>query len=190
MGTDQLVATLKANPISVACGALALALGVGIYFRSDRVPEGEALLDQRASLGERIAININNGDKLAEQYAAMTAARQQIEARLIHPDELAKNLQFFYKLEADTGTKLIDLRQNQLPTGKPGAKSRSAYFGVGFSVAVRGDYVRLLDFLRRLESSQRFCRVTAATIGVSGSTEKDRGNELTLNLSLELLGQP
>jgi hypothetical protein len=190
MTAEQLVSLLKANPISVACGALALTLGVGIYFRSDRVPESEALLDERASLGERIDVNINNGVQLADQYAAIVAARQQIEARLIHPDEIAKNLQYFYKVEAETGTKLLDLRQNQMQAGKPGAKSKSSYISVGYSMAVRGDYVRLLDFLRHLESGQRFCRVTSVTIGVIGSTEKDRANELTLNLGLELLGQP
>jgi len=190
MATEQLVAALKANPISVACGALALALAVGIYFRSDKVPDSETILDQRATLGERIDANLKNGVQLSEQFAAIAAARQQIEARLVHPDELAKNLQFFYKLEADTGTKLIDLRQNIIPQFKPGTKLKTFYLGVGFAVTVRGDYARLLDFLRRLESGQRFCRVMSATVAVSGVTEKDRANELTLNLGLELLGQP
>jgi hypothetical protein len=191
MAAEQFISSLKANPVSVACGALSLALALGIYFRNDMVPESETLLDQQASLGERINANILNGAELADQFASISASRQQIEARLIHPDELAKNLQFFYKLEADTGTKLIDLRQNQLPAGKPGAGgSKSPYIGVGYAVAVRGEYTRLLDFLRRLESGQRFCRIMTANITMSGSTEKDRGNELTLNLGLELLGQP
>jgi len=190
MDADQIVASLKANPISVACGAMALALAVGIFFRSDRVPGNEELLDQKASLGDRLDANLKNGVQLADQLAAITAARQQIEARLIHPDELAQNLQFFYKLEAETGTKLIDSRQVQLAAGKAGPKgSRTLYTSVGFAVVVRGEYVRLLDFLRRLESGQRFCRVTTATISISGSSDKDRGNELTLNLNLELLGQ-
>jgi len=190
MAAEQLVATLKANPISVACGALALALGVGIYFRGDKVPESEAILDQKATLGERIAANLKNGVQLDEQFAAIAAARQQIEARLVHPDELAKNLQFFYKLEADTGVKLIDLRQNIVQPLKPGTKLKTFYIGVSYAVAVRGDYSRLLDFLRQLECGQRFCRVMSATVAVSGVTEKDRANELTLNLGLELLGQP
>ncbi len=189
MDTEQIVTSLKANPIGVACGALALALAVGIYFRSDHVPDSEALLEQKATLGDRLDANLKNGVQLPEQLAAITAARQQVETRLIRPDELAKNLQFFYKLEADTGTKLIDSRQAQVTPGKP-AKTKTTYAGVGFAVAVRGDYVRLLDFLRRLESGQRFCRVLTATVGTSGSTDKERGNELTLNLSLELLGQP
>jgi hypothetical protein len=189
MAGEQILATLKANPISVACGALALALGVGIYFRSDRVPEAEALLDQKASLGERIGANINNGVGLAEQTAALAAARQQIDSRLIHPDELAKNLQFFYKLEAETGTKLIDLRQNaNQPRGA--TRGKPGYIGVGYALTVRGDYIRLLDFLRRLESRQRFCRIMTASVAVNGSSPSERANELTLNLALELLGQP
>jgi hypothetical protein len=191
MAAEPVIATLKANPISVVCGALALTLAVGIYLRSGRVPEGEALLEQKVTQGERIDANLKNGVQLADQFAAITTARKEIEARLIRPDELAKNLQFFYKLEADTGTKLVELRQNVIPTGKPGAKLKTAYMGVGYGVAVRGDYVRLLDFLRRLESGQRFCRVMTLTlVGTGGGAEGTRGNELTLNLSLELLGQP
>jgi hypothetical protein len=190
MGAEQIVASLKANPISVACGALALTLGVGIYLRSERVPESEAILEQKTTLGERIDANLKNGVQLAEQFAALSAARQQIEARLIHPDEIAKNLQFFYKLEAETGVKLIDLRQNVIPTGKAAAKGKTAYAGVGYAVTVRGDYARLLDFLRRLESNQRYCRIMSASVAVGGTTDKDRGGELTLSLNLELLGQP
>ena len=189
MDGEQIVATLKANPISVACGALALALGVGIYFRSDRVPNAEQLLEQKASQGERFAANLQNGVQLADQYAAISAARKEIETRLIHPDELAKNLQFFYKLEADTGTKLIDLRQNVV-SGRGPAKAKGGYMGVGYAVTVRGDYVHLLDFLRRLESRQRFCRIMTASVAVVGSSQSDRSAPLTLNLALELLGQP
>ncbi len=191
MAAEPVIATLKANPISVACGALALTLAVGIYLRSSRVPESEALLEQKVTQGERIDANLKNGVQLADQFAAISAARKEIESRLIHPDELAKNLQFFYKLEADTGTKLVDLRQNVLAPGKAGAKGKTAYMGFGYGLAVRGDYARLLDFLRRLESGQRFCRVMSVTMmGVSNGVEGSRGNELTLNLGLELLGQP
>jgi hypothetical protein len=190
MTGEDLTSFLKANPISVACGALALTLAAGIYFRGDRVPELESLLDQKATQGERIDANLKNGVQLADQLAAINAARLQIESRLIRPDEIAKNLQFFYKLEAETGTKLIDLRQNVLPQNKPGSKGKGYYLPVGYAVSVRGDYIHLLDFLRRLESGQRFCRVQTTTVGLTGSTDRDRGNDLTVTLGLDLLGQP
>ena len=193
MTNEQLVAFLKAQPISVGCAALSLLLGLGIYFRGDLVPEAEELLDQTATLGERLDANLKNGVQLPEQLAAITAARQQIEARLVHPDELAKNLQFFYKLEADTNTKLVDISQNQNTPGRSGAKSsgpKMTYLPVGYSVAVRGDYTHILEFLRRLESGQRFCRVNTVNVGILGGSDKGRASELTINLGLELLGQP
>ncbi|MCX6943548.1 MAG: hypothetical protein NT173_02075 [Opitutales bacterium] len=188
---QQLLAAVKAQPIGFGCGALAVVLGLAIYFRGGLLPEAESLLDQNATLGERIDANLKNGVQLTEQLAAITSARKQIEARLVRPDELAKNQQFFYKLEAETGIKLIDLRQNQVPAAKPGAKGpKTNYIPVGYAVAVRGSYAHLLDFLRRLESDQRFCRVMTASINLGGTSDKDRANELTLNLGLELLGQP
>ncbi len=188
MTNEQLVAFLKAEPISVGCAALSLLLGLGIYFRGDLVPEAEELLDQTATLGERLDANLKNGVQLPEQLAAITAARQQIEARLVHPDELAKNLQFFYKLEAATNTKLVDISQNQNTPGRSGPKM--TYLPVGYSVAVRGDYTHILEFLRRLESGQRFCRVNTVNVGILGGSDKGRASELTINLGLELLGQP
>ena len=161
----------------------------GFISAATRCPQAETRLEQKASLGERIDANLKNGVQLGEQTAALAAARQQIEARLIHPDELAKNLQFFYKLEADTGTKLIDLRQNA-NQAKVGPEGKTGYIGVGYALTVRGDYVRLLDFLHRLESRQRFCRIMTASVAVNGSSPSERANELTLNLALELLGQP
>jgi len=148
------------------------------------------LLDQKATLGERIDANLKNGAQLADQYAALAAARKEIESRLIHADEIAKNLQFFYKLEAETGVKLVDLRQSTAGPGAKPSKSKSFYRSVGYVVAVRGDYVRILDFIRRLESGQRFCRIMTATMGVGAGTEKERASEMTINLNLELLGQP
>ncbi len=189
MSGEKIVAMLKANPVGVACGAVSLALAVGIFLRSDRVPAREAALDQKASQGERIDANLKNGVQLREQLAAISVSRAQIESRMVHPDELAQNLQFFYKLEAETGTKLVDLGQNSLGTNKSFARGKN-YIYVGYRLSVRGDYARLMDFLRRLESNQRFCRVLTATLGVTGATDKDRAGEMTINLGLELLGLP
>jgi hypothetical protein len=188
MNGEQIVGFLKSNPISVACGALVLTLGAGLYLRSDKVPDAEKQLDAKASQGERIDANLKNGVGLHDQFTAISAARQQIESRLVHPDALANNLRFFYQLEAETGTKLIDLGQNVVPPAKPGAKSKNSYMFVGYRVSVRGDYVRLLDFLRRLESGQRFCRIVTASMVTAGTSDKERGNDLTLTMGLELLG--
>jgi len=188
MNGEQIISFVKSNPISVACGVLVLALGGGIWYRSDKVPDGEATLNTKASLGERIDANIKNGVGLQDQYAALSAARQQIESRLMRPDAQAINLQFFYKLETETGTKLMDIRQNGV--GGKGPKGKGGfYLPIAFSVTVRGDYIRILDVLRRLESGQRFCRINSANVTLSGGNDSNRGNELTLTMNMDVLGQ-
>ncbi|MDB6127481.1 MAG: hypothetical protein JWM35_1377 [Verrucomicrobia bacterium] len=189
ISNEQVSTFVKTHPLSVGSGILAVALAIAIYFRGDNIPQAEKALDEKSTLGQRIDANIKNGVQLPEQLNSVIASRTEIESRLVHPDELAKNQQFFYKLEADSAVKLVDIRQNPMPT-KSAAKLKTSYIPVGYSVVVRGSYVHLLDFMRRLENGQRFCRVSTATINLGGASDADRKTELTISLSLELLGQP
>jgi len=68
---------------------------------------------------------------------------------------------------------------------KPAAKN--LYGGVAFTVSVTGTLNQVLDYLRRLENGPRYCRVMTVTCGVPPA---DRASPITLNLNLELLGQP
>jgi hypothetical protein len=185
MTNTELSAFIKKNPVGVGCIVLALALGVFSFYRSDRVGEASARLEQKTTEGDRLATNLKYGVQLPEQLAAITASSQQIASRLVRADELAQNLQYFYKLEADTATKLIDLRQVQASPAK-GAK-KTAFAGISYIVNVQGEYAQLIDFLRRLESGQHYCRVMTAALSGSGP---ERGSPLKLSLTLELLGQP
>jgi hypothetical protein len=77
----------------------------------------------------------------------MIAAGKQVEARLVHPGDLAKNQQYFFKLEADTGTK-IDCHQNPC---QPTRTARPLFERALFrdrAGRLRSDS----EFLRRLES--------------------------------------
>lgn len=191
MTNQELVALVKKNPVSVGCGVLALALGAGLYFRSDQIPAVTAQLDQVSAEGRRLTANIRNAAQLAEQIATLEEAGRKIAPRIVSAPELAKNLQYFYKLEADTGTKLIDLRQLPPAVAGPGAAkgSPAIYAGVGFAVSVEGEYPTIIDFLRRLENGTHYCRVINATVTTTGG-ETDRTGPLKLTLTLELLGQP
>lgn len=182
---DDIMAFIKTNPIGFICAAVALAFGGAIYYRSSELPQTTALLEQKSKEGARLAANVRNSARLPEQIAAMTAATKAIEGRLVRPGELAQNLQYFYRLEAETGVKLTDLRQ-LTATAPRGAKPGTS-FGVGFAVTVQGDYRTLLEFMRRLEQGTHYCRVMSASIALAGP---ERTSPLTLALGLELLGRP
>lgn len=185
MSNEQLIALLKKNPVSVACALISLLIGVALYFRSDLVPDTAKLLEQKIAEGERLNANVKNSAQLPEQLAAITEARAEIEKRLVRGSELAKNLQYFYRLEAETGAKLLVMRQNPVAAPKPGAKP--ALIGISYTVSFQGPYFTVMEFLRRLESGTHFCRVSQAGISIIGN---NRGGPLTVSLSLELLGQP
>lgn len=187
MTTADLVAFIRKNPIVCGCGLFAVLLAVLTYFRSEALPLKAAELEDKATEGTRLANNVRYGAQLAEQLAALTAAGKAVDGHIVRSAELANNLQYFYRLEADTGAKIIELRQNPSPPSSQKSAPKSTYVGISFTVSLRGEYPVILDFLRRLENGQHYCRVTSASVAPVGP---DRATPLKLALGLELLGQP
>ncbi|MBI5768015.1 MAG: hypothetical protein HZA93_09480 [Verrucomicrobia bacterium] len=186
MSNEELVAVVKKNPLGIGCGVLSLALFGGWYYRSGDVPAVEQEVAQKAAEAQRYELNLIHAKSLPEQHEALVAANKEVDARLVRASQLGKNVQFFYKLESESGAKLTtDPRQAPLaPPAKNAAKT--AYNPVAFSVTVSGDLPQLLRFLRRLESGVHYSRV----LGASCTVPQERSLPLTLNLSLELLGLP
>ncbi len=185
MTNEALVALLKKNPISVGCGILCLALAGGIYFRSDAIPAAEAELAQKQSEAERLSTNLQFSAQLKEQLEALVAANKEIDARIIRASQQTTNAQYFYKLESETGVKMVDFRAGVV--NPPAKGTKAAFISVPFNVSVQGTYAQVLDYLRQLEAGARYSRVNSAA--VSGSVTNRKG-PLTLTLTLELLGLP
>lgn len=184
MTTPELGAFIKRNPISFGCGVLSVLMAVALYLRGDEIPGAEAELGLKTGDGDRIGLNIKYSAQLKEHADTIAAATKDIEARLIRTTQLGTNTQYFYKLEGDTGVKIIDLRQITAPAAK---SAKGEYVPVPFAVSVQGSLPQILEFLRQLETGAHYCRVlTASFSGVSAN----RNSALTLGLSLELLGRP
>lgn len=186
MSNEELVALIKKNPISVGCGALSLALIATIYFRSDQIPTAETELGQKASEAQRYALNVKNAAQLKEQLDALVAANKAIDGRIIRISQLGNNTQFFYKLQSDTGVKLVDFRQNTTSSNAPKG-GKTSFVPVAFTVSVQGTLPQLLDFVRLLENGAHYCRILTATCSTNAAT---RNGPLTLSLNVELLGLP
>lgn len=184
MTTQELVAVIKKNPISFGCALVSCALIGAIYFRSDKIPEAETVLGQKSAESERLRLNVQYSAQLKEQFDAVVSSNKDIDARIVRASQLGTNTQYFYKVETETGVKIIDLRQTTAATvAKP---AKGSFIPVTFSVSVQGSLNQLLDFLRQLENGAHYCRVL--TVTCSGSSP--RSGPLTLALSLELLGTP
>lgn len=188
ISNEQLLGLVKKNPVVTGALLVCVLLIAAIYLRLDAMPAATAELEAKAAEGKRLAENIKNSTQLTEQLAEITKANQEIESRLVRAGQLASNLQYFYRLEADTGTKLLDLRQGTTPR-----TAASGKIPVGFNVSVQGTYLQVFDFLRRLESGTHYCRIQTASIvplDDSGGLGLVRPTSARLTLGLELLGTP
>ncbi len=186
MTTADLSAWVKKHPAIAICLAVTLFGAVGVYYLSGAVTEATTLLEQRTTEGTRIAENVVNAANLREQVAEIAAARAKMDERLVRSSELAKNLQYFYRLESETGVDLIDIKQNSAAANRTVPRgTKAAFSAVNFSVSFRGDYWAALHYLRRLENGAHFCRVLSASIE---PISPDRAGPVKLSLNIELLG--
>jgi hypothetical protein len=186
MSNEDLMAFLRKNMISVACAIVSIGIGFVLYYRGDNLPDAEKVLAARTKEGELLAANIEDSSQLKEQHAALVAANEAISNRMIHVGQLAENMQYFYRLESATSTKLTDPRQlswNPPPKNAP----KTNFTPIGFALNAQGDYGQELDLLRRLEIGEHYCRIISLKIRPQSDM---RGGALLMTLSLDLMGTP
>lgn len=180
----NLIEVVKKHPLGVGCVFLSIVLLAIIYFRSGKSAEVEARLESVSATGQRLKTNISYSVQLNRQLESLTEAMDIVQERAIRPGELAQNLQYFYKLESDSGVTLVDLRPlNPIIPARPKKAPASAFVSMPFNVGVQGEFGNVMAFLRNLENGGRFSRITSATLKPSG------GTSVGLTLSVELLGQ-
>jgi Tfp pilus assembly protein PilO len=189
MNGADLLALVKKYPIAFACGVVCLLCAVAFYFRMDAIDEARTAFEAKDKEAKAIAQNARHTSGLAEQVAEMQAAGKQIESRLMHATDLANNLQFFYRLEAETGVKLVDARQNPIAAGKPGA-AKPLYVPVSFSITLQGTYAQVWSFFRRLETGPHFAHFDRLALNKLGAGGKDASDQMNAVFTVELLGTP
>jgi len=186
MTNAEILPFLRKNVICVTCVIVSIAIGVTLYMRSGLLPDAEKVLADKSKQGELIAANIEDAHQLKEQYAAIATANLAIANRMIRVGQLAENLQYFYRLESETGTKLMGDPRQIAWSPPPKNAPKTAYTPVGFALSAQGTYTQLMDLLRRLENGEHYCRINACNL--RPTTEQQRGSLLTISLTIELLG--
>lgn len=190
--TQDLVAGIKRRPVLFVCGVLALLFAVAIYFRGSVPTELRARLTEREKELTRLSNNVKFSAQLDGQLEALRAANAVIEQGALRIGELARNQQLFLRLEAESGVKLVDLRQltTQATVATPAPKGKAAaaaapsgiYEPIRFSLNVQGDYPQLIDFLKRLDQCPTLSRLASA------NTAQPTEGTQSLSLIVELLG--
>ena len=188
MNTEAIKALYKKHPVGAAASAVAIIV-IGLFlYRHAALAEMQTQLDQKMTDGQRLATNINYATLLENQLQAMEAANSSVGSRLINSNDLANNLQYFYKLETEAGVKLLNTPRPAAEVGKAGG-AKGIYIPVQYAVSVQGSYKQVLTFLRKLEQGVYYCRVKNAVCSQAQQTKESASEEVVLSLTVELLGR-
>lgn len=184
-GTD-LIALLKKHPVGVTCAAVSLLCGVSLYLGADSIDETKVKVDDITKQSQAMQINVRNaaGLALSQQTEVLQRAAKQLDERLVKVGQLATNLQYFYRLESDTGVKLTDVRQNQV-----GRAAAGTYVGVPYAVTFQGTFKQVIEFLQRVESGKHLSKYSAVSFN-KAATNESGGGLLSVSMNIELLGTP
>ncbi len=180
LDSKALLAIIRKKPVLSGCALIGFVLLLTIYFRLGLVASAQEELDRKTDEGKKYHDNVINATQLEDQLSVVVAANRVAQEHLMHPSDLAKNLQYFYRIESETGVKYTDLKPNGAPTGnKLGLK---AYIPVNYSITVQGEFPKLIDFLRRLEHGFYYYRLNTMVVTSTGAT-------VTLALNVDFIGQ-
>jgi hypothetical protein len=191
LSSKDVAAFLKRYPIAIGCGVLSVILLAGSYVRSDRTVELVKQSKEGEEQGKKILKDIRDGANLAEQYETLAGHTKELESRLVHSSERARNQQYFYRIESEIGVREISLQPGGARSTGPQKGAKSLYAGIGYTISVQGDYRQILGFLGRMESGPHFYRLVTGSVSRAG--QRGSGGTaalITLTLNLELLGLP
>lgn len=179
--TKALAAAFKRQPIPASCGIVVVVLLVFGYFRMGVVEEREAALLEAEKVLSKLTNNITYSAQLDQHLAELRAVNEGFAATALKQGDVARNQQFFYRIESASGVRILELRALSVPSPAKGAPV-TFYQPLSYSLSVAGDYEKLLKFLRHLEQGATLGRVLSATL------VHVEGPEQTLNLNVEMLG--
>src|SRR6185295_18975503 len=125
---------LKKQPIGFACLLICLVGGGWLYYRSGALEAQQAAYEAKSAEQANFSSNVALAKNLPEQVTELQAATKELDSRLVRERQLAVNLQYFYKLEAENEVKLLDVRQNT----RPRTPAKTTYIGISYNVNVQG----------------------------------------------------
>jgi Tfp pilus assembly protein PilO len=177
----QWIAVVRRHRVSLLCAAICAACLLVcwyVYGNMKWLEIEHKQMSQDTELGQGTLIT---GPSVKQERLAALAITRQIEDNLVVEDNLAENLQYFYKIEERTKAHVIELHAlNSLVSD-----TKSLYKRVPFSIRVSGTYEQVAGFLYAIETGPRLATITSLSM-----RRRELGSlSVVLDMNVELLGR-
>lgn len=175
------IATVRRHPLSALCAIICISCGIACWYIAGNMKWLELEHKQVTQDTDLSQLSLISGPSVKQERLGALVITRQIEDNLVVEDNLAENLQYFYRIEDRTKAHLIELR----PMNSVISDSKSLYRKVPFAIRLAGTYEQVGGFLHGIETGPRLAEITALTLR---RTELG-GAGVTVDMEVELLGR-
>lgn len=186
---QSLLPLARRFPIAAVCVGLTVLTGAGYGYRFSTLDERQQELDRLRTDTETLRRNVRNAADLEEQLKRLAEGLAKLDARLVKETDLATNQERFYRIETETGVKML---VQQAAAGSRKTPPKLGLMPIAFNVVVDAPFVNALNFVNALERAPFDCRVVSFVFQpTSGNRDGEgAGERVMLNMQLELFGTP
>lgn len=177
----QWIAIARRHPLSVLCASVCVACVLFCWYINSNLKWLELEHKQLMQDADLAQSSLISGPSVKTERLAALAITRQIEENLVVEDNLAENLQYFYRIEDRSKAHVMELR----PLVSSVTDSRSLYRRIPFSIKVTGNYDQVASFLYGIETGPRLANVTSAVV----RRRDPSSSTLILDMNVELLGR-
>ena len=177
----QWIAIARRNPISVACAVVCLFCGLVCWYVASNMKWLDLEHKQLMQDSDLAQASLISGPSVKQERLAALVVTRQIEDNLVIEDNLAENLQYFYKIEDRTKCHMLELR----PLNSTIPDSRSLFRRVPFSIRVTGTYEQVVGFLYGIETGPRLANITSLSV----RRREPASLTVVLDMNVEQLGK-
>lgn len=178
----QFWALVRTHPVISLTILLAAVVGGANFPLWEKRQEITREHDEVRRRGQAMLVALTDRTRIERDVALLAEAGEVIDHNLVSEENMEVNLGYFYRLEKLTRVQLG--RIDQLGSIPP--ETGSAFRTVPISLQLSGSYRNLLAFVRELENGPRILRLRNYRVERADSS----GNELSMNLMVELLAKP
>jgi Tfp pilus assembly protein PilO len=177
----QWIAMVRRHPLSVLCAVICILCGCACWYIYGNMKWLEIEHKQIAQDADLAQTSLISGPSVKQERLAALVITRQIEGNLVVEDNLAENLQYFYKIEDHSKAHLAELR----PLNSIISESKSLYKRVPFSIKVTGTYEQTAGFLYGIETGPRLASITS----LSMRRQDLSGQSVVMDIDLDLLAR-
>lgn len=177
----RLAEIIRRFPYCTGCLVATIGLGVAAWFLNGQLAQLKLQHEERSREGEAMLATLIGGSVLRQELINVREYVRRIEENLLIETNLAENTWYFFKLEEQTRVKLPELHQ----LSSPPSDQQPLFRRIPYTLRVTGTHDQVAAFLLALETGPRLVKI----VSFSFSRRDASGNNLALDLSIELLGR-